>query len=263
MQREGNITPWRRAVAGDLTTAFEFVNPNSSGHSELPDTSSYMPTNLVRFPNFPLTVPANQNLPVQEPGVRPSRALPYAPNAHGILQANGSFLIDFENTGAATVVFQVRSGSELDAPRTYTVEPGKSLSDSWPLVSAGLANCDLSVYGPNGFFRRFSGPVSSLRSAQLDARAYYDGQNNGIAIAITNPSSQPANITVLNQYSGQSVEFTINAGRPDSRYFTLAPFSGWYDFVITVASDPAIRYQLAGRVETGKDSISDPAIGRS
>jgi phospholipase C len=188
--------------------------------------------------------------------------LTYALNAHGMLQlSDGSFLIDFANTGAATAVFQVRSGSDAHIQRTYTVEPGKSLSDTWLLGSIGVANCDLSVYGPNGFFRGFNGSVAGLRNAQLDVRVYYNNQNNGIALGIANPSPQMANVTILDQYSGKSVALAINAGRSDSRYFSLSRFSGWYDFSITVAADPSIRYHFAGHVETGKDSISDPALG--
>jgi len=259
---ETNITPWRRAVAGDLTSAFDFVNPNSEKAVDLPDTSSYKPTNLVRFPDYNVVPPANQTLPKQEPGVRPARALPYELNAHGVLQLfDSSFVIEFANTGQATAVFQVRSGSPLHIPRTYTVEPGKPLSDTWLLGSIGLVTGDLSVYGPNGFFRGFSGSVSGLRNAQLDVRASYDHGNNGITLTIGNPSSQTALVTILDQYTGNSVQLTINAGRSASQYFTLSRLSGWYDFVITVASDASIRYHFAGHVETGKDSISDPALG--
>jgi phospholipase C len=52
----------------------------------------------------------------------------------------------------------------------------------------------------------------------------------------------------------------IGAGHSDSRYFSLARLSGWYDFVVTVAADPTVRYQLAGHLENGKDTISDPAL---
>jgi hypothetical protein len=38
---------------------------------------------------------------------------------------------------------------------------------------------------------------------------------------------------------------------------------GWYDLVITVEGDPGFEYHFAGHVETGEDSISDPAIGAS
>jgi len=36
---------------------------------------------------------------------------------------------------------------------------------------------------------------------------------------------------------------------------------GWYDFTVTVESDASFRRQLAGHVEAGKDSMTDPAIG--
>jgi len=36
---------------------------------------------------------------------------------------------------------------------------------------------------------------------------------------------------------------------------------GWYDLTLTVGADPTFRQQLAGHVETGRDSASDPALG--
>ena len=46
--------------------------------------------------------------------------------------------------------------------------------------------------------------------------------------------------------------------------FSAAPedeFHGWYDLIVTVAGDPTFKYRLAGHVETGQDSFSDPALG--
>jgi hypothetical protein len=37
--------------------------------------------------------------------------------------------------------------------------------------------------------------------------------------------------------------------------------AGWYDLIVKVSGDASFRYQLAGHVETGKESISDPALG--
>ena len=75
--------------------------------------------------------------------------------------ANGKFRIDFANTGEAGACLQVRSGNTADGPRTYTVEAGKSLSDTWSVDAQG--RYDLSVYGPNGFMRAFKGAVPSRR----------------------------------------------------------------------------------------------------
>jgi phospholipase C len=59
------------------------------------------------------------------------------------------------------VVFQVRSGQAADLVRTYTVEPGKQLADTWNVASS----YDLSVYGPNGFVRYFKGSIGSGAAA--------------------------------------------------------------------------------------------------
>src|SRR5262249_8335087 len=45
---ETNITPWRRAVSGDLTTAFDFRNPNGARRVLLPSTDAFKPTILVK-----------------------------------------------------------------------------------------------------------------------------------------------------------------------------------------------------------------------
>src|SRR5215470_2087240 len=74
---ESNITPWRRAVVGDLTTAFDFRHPNKSARVRLPGTADFKPVDLVRFPDEVPVPPANPSLPGQEKGVRPARAIPY------------------------------------------------------------------------------------------------------------------------------------------------------------------------------------------
>jgi phospholipase C len=35
----------------------------------------------------------------------------------------------------------------------------------------------------------------------------------------------------------------------------------WYDFAVRCDSDPAFFRRFAGRVETGKHAVSDPAMG--
>src|SRR4030095_13530700 len=102
---ETNITPWRRAIAGDLTAAFDFGKPEAWRQISLPDTAAYEPEDLTRQPDEVPVPPANQALPSQERGVRPARALPYSLHARGSVNvASGSVLIDFWNTGTAAAV---------------------------------------------------------------------------------------------------------------------------------------------------------------
>jgi phospholipase C len=37
-------------------------------------------------------------------------------------------------------------------------------------------------------------------------------------------------------------------------------FYGWYDLIVTVAGDPTFKYRLAGQLENGQGSFSDPAL---
>jgi phospholipase C len=55
----------------------------------------------------------------------------------------------------------------------------------------------------------------------------------------------------------------VEPGATPSRYWSLESSFGWYDFTIDVESDPGFGRRLAGHVETGHDSMSDPAIGAS
>ena len=58
-------------------------------------------------------------------------------------------------------------------------------------------------------------------------------------------------------------QLVISATGPElaARHWSLARFGGWYDFATTVPHDPGLEIDLAGHLETGKDSISDPAMG--
>jgi phospholipase C len=41
----------------------------------------------------------------------------------------------------------------------------------------------------------------------------------------------------------------------------LQQYFGWYDLVVSVSQDSTFEHRLAGHVETGRDSFSDPALG--
>ncbi len=258
---ETNITPWRRAVVGDLTSAFDFAQPNGWHMVELPGTDAYKPQQLVGHPSEVIVPPPHQMLPEQERGVRPARALPYALHARSIVQpADGSVRIDFGNTGRAAAVFQVRSGNSAHDPRTYTVEPNIQVSGAWSVAGVGATDYDLSVYGPNGFLRVFKGSISPAATS-LGVQTIYDDRTNRITLTISNLGSHSITFDVLDKYTGQIISEVLDRGASVSRRWSLAPFDGWYDFMITVAYESGFTYEAAGHLETGKDSISDPAMG--
>jgi len=256
---EKNLTPWRRAVVGDLTSVFNFANPNNH-EVHLPSTKNFLPSvfelaggNVNDIPITPII-----GVPAQEKGIRPARALPYELDVHGSVNASKSTVsLAFLNTGSAAAVFQVRSGNPADAVRFYTVEPGKTLSDSWSVSSS----YSLSVYGPNGFVRYFNGSIGSS-AAVLKVRSNYGADGGGsIGWKITNLGGKGAAVTVLDAYAGESTTQILDHEDDFEGELAVGQFHGWYDIVITVAGDPNFKYRLAGHVETGADSFSDPALG--
>jgi phospholipase C len=196
-------------------------------------------------------------VPQQEKGVRPARALPYELNVHAEVNASAKTVtLKFFNTGFKTVVFQVRSGNPSDLVRTYTVEPGKQLSDSWSVGSS----YDLKVYGPNGFVRYFTGSTGS-NAARLDVFSEYRRHDSGsIQWAVANVGGGKVDVNVLDAYTGNSVSRHLGPDGFLDGELLLEKF-GWYDLIVTVAGDPSFNYRLAGHVETGRDSFSDPALG--
>jgi phospholipase C len=254
---EPNISQWRRAVTGDLTSAFNFESPNSPV-VELPDTSSYQPTTQNRYPDYVPTPPINQSLPEQEPGTRPARALPYELHVHGEVEiSERSLELSFRNSGKAAAVFQVRSGDGKTGPWTYTVDARDEASDSFG--ATGATSYDFEVFGPNGFLRTFAGSFTP-GNVNLSVNVIYDREWEGIILFIRNHGSSKEELSIFDAYSGKTHKHHLQAH--DSVTYTgqLQEFHGWYDLTITVESDASFKRQLAGHVETGRDSVTDPAI---
>ncbi len=256
-----NISPWRRAVCGDLTSAFNFANPNDTP-VQLPPTDGYLPSvNELSGGNVDTFSPTLNDVivgvPAQEKGIRPARALPYEMDVHAAVNSsNDTVVLTFFNTGKATAVFQVRSGNPMDAVRTYTVQPGYQLSGSWNVAST----YSLSVYGPNGFVRYFNGSIGS-GAAALGVSASYNVPSPGsISLKIANMAAGPAEVALFNAYTGSGFTRLLQPNQSFSDPF-LAEFFGWYDLVITVQGDSTFEYRFGGHVESGQDSFSDPALG--
>ncbi len=259
---EPNISPWRRTIAGDLTSLFNFANPNSLP-VRLPSTDGFLPpVDELAGGGVDTFVPTQSQvligLPKQERGIRPARALPYELNVHGSVNASAkTFQLDFSNTGHAGAAFEVRSANAADTVRMYTVAAGKKLSGGWNVPS----NYDLSVYGPNGFMRHFTGRIGT-GAAALDVRADYGrGEHGSVQLKITNASSARATVTLLDAYTGFSSFRMLRPGDSFEFEGRCDSFFGWYDLVVKVAEDSSFLCRLAGHVETGDDSFSDPALG--
>ena len=258
---ETNITHWRRAVAGDLTSAFDFRQARAGGPRGLglPSTASYEPRDRDKHPDYNPVPPSDQAVPTQEPGTRPARAVPYELQVRSQL-SDSQLQLHFGNSGKATAVFQVRAADGASGPWTYTVAPRSQLEDQWPLTKAAPAY-DLSVYGPNGFVRVFRGSVPTPQRGALLVESEYRVESNGLDLVISNPSNATRSLSIWDAYNQKRTVHVLAPRHNLTRHYALAASHGWYDLTVEVEQEPGFLRQLAGHVETGHDSSSDPALG--
>ncbi|MCQ9156550.1 phosphocholine-specific phospholipase C [Acidomonas methanolica] len=256
---EPNITVWRRAVSGDLTSAFDFKTPNAA-KTRLPSTASYAPPDRKRHANYTPAVPATQIMPRQERGVRPARALPYDLHVQSTAPGHArSMDLTFVNTGSAAAVFHVRDLRNGVAPRYYTVENGRSLVDHWLVAEDG--GYALDVHGPNGFFRSFAGlagAVATKVSVMTESHRFAQS----LVIELRNHGDRSVVLNVADAYGGLSFA-PVRIAPLAAHALTVAAShkGGWYDVTITAEGDSHFAVQLAGHLENDRPSITDPLMG--
>ncbi|MDY0743763.1 phospholipase C, phosphocholine-specific [Paucibacter sp. R3-3] len=265
------ISPWHRAVAGDLTSCFDFVNPNDPTLPTLPDQSNYGLSDAHQRSLPAATAPATPQPLFQETGTRFSRALPYELHVTSQITPNTVTLggtqvsLVFANTGAKAAVFHVYDRLNLaQIPRRYTVEPGKQLSDVWTPATSGAY--DLWVLGPNGFHRHFIGNAKRVAAAAQpnpEISISYSPAAEQLSITLGNTGATPCNFTITpNAYSSAAPLNVSVAPHGQSKIdIALHDTGRWYDFNVTVAGAPEYLRRIAGRVENGQPSVSDPAMG--
>jgi phospholipase C len=257
---EPNISAWRRAVCGDLLSAFDFAGANGSWPS-LPSTSGYTAEADRQCKSLPApAIPATQAMPIQEPGTRPARALPYVLRADGRVDATtGRFWIDFRNDGAAGTVFQVYAANRDDGPWRYTVEAGKQLSDYWSAARYTNGVYDLEAHGPNGFLRQWRGSVATGMGPAPEITAAYEPSGGRLRLTLSNHGGAPCTVTVRNAYVAGDVRiYPLAPGASIADTWALDGQANWYDISATVAELPGFWRRLAGHVEDGQPSRSEP-----
>ncbi|MEU8031049.1 phosphocholine-specific phospholipase C, partial [Streptomyces sp. NPDC049099] len=252
--REPNVSPWRRAVTGDLTSAFDFSRKDTKPVA-LPSTAAYQPRDRGRHPDYVPKPPANPSLPRQERGHRPTRPLKYAPVVDGSADtAAGTFTLTFASGAHAGAAFLVTSGNRTDGPWTYTTQAGKSLSDTWNSAYSGGVH-DLAVHGPNGFLRVFKGKG---KAAGPEATARHVGDH--LELTFTNKGAGTVRLRLVSGYGGSPATVTVRPGATVRHTVDLTASKRWYDVTVTCDGDPAFLRGFAGHVENGRPGVSDPAI---
>ncbi len=292
--REENITNWRRAICGDLTSAFRpYTNEPISKPAFLAKEPFFKGINNAKFKQEPANfkkltaaeiAQINQDpfnspyFPKQEKGVRPACALPYELYANARFNKTGNTIgIQFE---AGNLVFGERSSgspfyvysmnpykNEVHKTWNYSAIAGDTLDDSWGLQHFEGGKYHLRAYGPNGFYREFKGdqtnPLLTVDLLYERGRINKKTLSGNTMLSVTNTDSKPHNILISdNSYKGGSQARTIAPQATAVININLSKSFGWYDHSIKVKGYNLFEERFAGRVETGAVSKTDPLMGR-
>jgi len=257
---EPNISAWRRSVCGDLTSVFDFSGSNTVWPS-LPVTSGYPAQADQECSTLPApTVPGTQSMPgAESTRTRPARALPYELDIEGSVNTTtGRYALEFINTGTVGAVFQVYAANRSDGPWRYTVESGKTLSDYWSAKTYSNSIYQLEAHGPNGFLRVYQGSVANA-AVMPEISLSYDTVNRRLQLIMSNAGSSTCTFTVSNGYVGADVRiYSVPAHGSATDTWDLSGFANWYDLKVTVAEANGWLRRVAGHMEDGAPSSSEP-----
>jgi phospholipase C len=243
-----NISAWRRAVCGDLTSAFDFA-----GEPDMAQPEFHVPA--PHTAHKPITVPTDQAMPAQEPGLRPARALPYAWTVdHGRQPGSDRFWIEFSNAGEAGAAFYVYDKTDpAGFPRRFTVAAGEAVRDYWPL-STDQARYDALVHGPNGYLFHARGQAAD---PAVEVWLRPDPAHQRVRLVLTN-AGRPCVAAVREAYTGATVNQRLAPGAHVESTLDIGASSGWHDISVTLDDAGCYLRRYAGHIENDQPSSSDP-----
>ncbi|MBO0840592.1 MAG: phospholipase C, phosphocholine-specific, partial [Sciscionella sp.] len=195
--KEPNISAWRRAICGDLTSCFDFGRRNVSIPA-LPDAKKLQAIADQTQSKLPKPTPppsGKQVVPTQQSGSRPARPIPYQLAANASVHAS-TVTLALANSGTAAAQFGVYPAG--GTPSQHDVAGGAHGSAIVPFVGG----YDVEVHGPNGFLRRFAGKAGGASGGveiTVIVRKTVGGKGNpSLRVSIGNAGSASATVTVTN-----------------------------------------------------------------
>jgi phospholipase C len=248
--KPANVTPWRASVTGDLTTAFDFKNPDFSIPSNIPTLDQTWA--LTQLTGGSTTPPAegDQAMPTQEPGTRPHRPSNLQLFADVTVNRKTSAVTAaLTNTGTVGGSFAVYPDDYLTFAATpFTVLPSAKRSYLWEAAATG-GKYAFSVYGPDGFLTSFAGSVvpAGVNVGQIPAVTAALGAKK-LELTLLNEGSETIEYTVRpNDYEGTTKTVTVKGGIQKSVSWPTDPY-GYYDVVITANTADGFSRRYAGRI---------------
>lgn len=295
--KSSTISSWRRSVCGDLTSVFRpyhgEANPRlvqlkkeqvitkiqhaKSKPAQLTPSALSKSTIDKINQHLPFEKPVAQIVAQQEKGIRSACALPYQPVVDGKISDNKKEFVvyfkndkhafpDLEQKGVPFLVFTKGTyKGELAKNWAFAVASGDQFSQAWELEGFANGEYDLTVNGPNGFYRYFKGNANDVH-VDIDCRPEQSislkKPTGNLVLSIKNREARAIRIKIADE-AYQANQKTIIVWPKQEKLVTLnlQKSKGWYDFTLTCEGNKTMVKQYAGHLETGRESISDPLMG--
>lgn len=290
-----NISKWRRTICGDLTAVFSpfdgspvskipflerdpFVEDiyNAQFKKEPSGYHPLTPQQVDAIKKGTATIGTEQ-----EKGIRYSCAIAYELMADcsinkekklvEIEMAAGNRFFGAQSNGSPFTVYAPgkytdETGTETLRCWSFAVAAGDSITYAWPLDAFENGQYHLKLYGPNGFYREFKGdatdPVLSFSFSHVSGENKMP--NGNMAIEIGNNDLVNDYVIEIrdNAYNTKTIKRQLISASTENILLILDKSKGWYDFTIAIDGRKQFEKRYAGRIETGRESITDPFMGR-
>ncbi len=291
--KEENITQWRRTICGDLTSVFRPYNGEEITKPEFLIRKPFIEgIHQAQFKDAPanykkLTAEEIKQIntnheespyfPKQEKGVRSACPLPYELYVHSVFNKEKNY-VELSFSAGNKVFGKKATGSPFrvyamnpyqnDSLKSwdYSVAAGDILQDEYKIEDFENGNYHFRVYGPNGYFREFTGdaknPLLKIKCTYESARLNPSRLTGNVVVTITNHDTKPHTLSIFdNSYKAGVQNKVVAAGGQTSLTLNLAKNFNWYDFSVKIKGNENFEERFAGHVETGVVTKTDPLMG--
>lgn len=242
------ISPWRRAVSGDLTEAFDFSRTTTP---RLDLAARFRNGNVVP------SVPDPQVLLPQPHAIRPACVLPSRGVVAGTVGPQG-LALRLRSTGnlGATFLAYWWPMTDRQTALHYTVGAGSELAVP-PRLSGGRYDC--LVFGTNGYLRDFRGGANATGDLAVTLATGYAGETPMIVLD-NRGSAEHSRVWLWDNVYAKNLPVEVDVPAGEVRRVPWQVDAGWYDFGVGMAGRIDYYRRLAGCVESDSP-VTDPAIG--
>ena len=169
---EPNISPWRRMVTGDLTTLFDFDDPDGAALGALPGTVGRDGAGDGRDRSCPRrSCRRTARCRCRSRASARRARCPIALHVHEATAAPTGLTLAFVNAGEAGAVFTAYAPDQGVGPWTYSLAAGTVAAPTRCPACRPDGAYAVAVHGPNGFLRSFDGDGATRPAGPLVPRS--------------------------------------------------------------------------------------------